>query len=248
MDAVFRTAPRWRVTMPATKSVHRSTTASTFVRIMASSAARSALCTGPMVVKPALLTRMSGVRPRSANRAGSVPRASASVRSAAMTSVRTACARRQLVRQRPQPVFAPRHQGQAVAAAGELSGDLGADARRGARDDRCRVVLRGGERHELSVGDPSERCRWRAGHSRSRMDEVRVTASRPTRVFAKAQFAWGSHGAGRGRYLVPARGNWSTRRCPEWKGASDVIDTLDRGGRSTGLSLRHRCRFRWRSE
>ena len=52
---------------PGTNSVHRSTTASTFVRTMASSAARSALGQAPIVVKPALLTRMSGVRPRAAS-------------------------------------------------------------------------------------------------------------------------------------------------------------------------------------
>src|ERR1700733_16023159 len=32
----------------------------------------------------------------------------------------------------------------------------------------------------------------------------------------------------------------------EWKGAADAIDTLDRGGRSTGLRLRRRCRIRRR--
>ena len=147
VDAVLRIAPRWRVTMPGTKSVHRSTTASTLVRTMASSAARSARCTGPIVVNPALLTRMSTVRPRASIWPGSSPRESASVRSAAMTSARTLWACDELVGQRLEAVLAARHEGDAVAAPGELAGDLGADARRGAGHDGGGVLFGGGEGH-----------------------------------------------------------------------------------------------------
>ena len=45
-----------------------------------------------------------------------------------------------------------------------------------------------------------------------------------------------------GRYLVPERPR-TNLRCPEWKGAADAIDRLDRGGRSTPLRWRHRVGF-----
>ena len=54
-----------------------------------SRAARSLRCTGPVVLKPALLTSTSTVRPRSARVAREAGRAAASVRSSAITSVRT---------------------------------------------------------------------------------------------------------------------------------------------------------------
>ena len=148
---------RCRVTMPGTNRVHRSTTASTLVRTSASSAARSAVYTGPIVVKPALLTRMSAVRPRASSCAGSAPRESASVRSAAMTSARTAWACASSSASALQAVLAPGHQGQAVAASRQLSCDLRPDARRCAGDDRGRVLLGCRQCHDESVGDRARR-------------------------------------------------------------------------------------------
>ena len=49
----------------------------------------------------------------------------------------------ELVGERLQAVLSPRDEGDAVAASRELAGDLLADARRGARDERggaCRLV------------------------------------------------------------------------------------------------------------
>ena len=152
---------------------------------------------------------------------------------------------RQLVGQRLQPVLAPGHEGHSVAAPRQLACDLRADARRGTGDDGGRVLLGGRECHAPERrGATATRRSAVAPRLASQGDEVRVTPSVPTRAFANALFAWGSHAGGRGRYWTGTSGNRSTRRCPEWKGAADAIDTLDRGGRSAGLRLRHRCRFR----
>ena len=189
--------------MPGTNSVHRSTTASTFVRTRASSAARSARHTGAHRREAGVVDEDVG---REAARVpaapGSSPRESASVRSAAMTSARTACA----WASSSASAFS-RSSRRATSVSpwprrGQLAGDLRADARRGAGDDRGRVLLGGGQCHGQSVGDRARRDRsGRVDAVRSRRCEVCVTGRALTRAFANALFAWGSHGAGRGGYL-----------------------------------------------
>jgi NAD(P)-dependent dehydrogenase (short-subunit alcohol dehydrogenase family) len=54
---------------------------------------------------------------------------------------------RQLVGKRPQPVLATSDQGHAVAALGQLPGELVTDAGRGSGDERGAVRCRRGKRH-----------------------------------------------------------------------------------------------------
>src|SRR5581483_11522578 len=78
--------------MPGRNSVQRCTTASTFVRTIATSRAASARATAPVVLNPALLTSTSTVRPRLPTSFANASRDVSSVRSAATTSARTPCA------------------------------------------------------------------------------------------------------------------------------------------------------------
>ena len=86
------TAPRPRSVIPGRKAAVSETSASTLTRTMPSW--RSGLrCTSPTVEKPALLTRISTVRPDSRTFAGSASTCSRSLRSAATYCARTPCRR-----------------------------------------------------------------------------------------------------------------------------------------------------------
>ncbi len=89
----------------------------------------------PMPPKPALLTRISTSRPRVSISAASASRADGVAEVAADRLGADPVRARQLVGELAQALLAAGGQRDAVAARGQYASDLGADARRGARDE-----------------------------------------------------------------------------------------------------------------
>ena len=114
---------------------------------MLRSTSGSLLCTGPIVEKPALLTRICGVSPRDSISPSRPARVSASDRSAGTTCAVVA----RLVGQGLELVGGTGDEDELVAATGEVLGDLGADALGGACDNGHTACGGGGEGHIRTV-------------------------------------------------------------------------------------------------
>ena len=132
--------------MPGRNRLHRSTTATTSTSTIFISSSGSDFATGPSVENPALLTSTSAVSPSSCD---PVEQAGAGrpVREVGGQHVGAAALGPDLVASSLELVGGAGDQGDVVAAADELAGDLGADALGGAGDDGGPVGAGQGKAH-----------------------------------------------------------------------------------------------------
>ena len=153
-----------RLTIAGRNADVSATTASTSTRTCSSSRAGSASANAPPVAKPGVVDEDLDVEPERLD-AAREPVSRSRLRQVATERLGPhAVLLAQLVRELVEPGFAPRDEEHAVAAPGQLAGDLGADSRRGA-GDQCRSAaarLREAHGHRsVSILPPNGGNAWR---------------------------------------------------------------------------------------
>ena len=136
-EATLRMPPRWRARL-STKASDNSVSARILTSIIASCSSRSRSAAEPTSPKPALLTTFAGSSPRRGQLLGDARDGIAPFEVDADNGRPRPPGCGDLIGERVEPVFAPRHQCQFMTAIGEHAGKLSADAGRGAGDERHR--------------------------------------------------------------------------------------------------------------
>ncbi len=146
VDATLSTAPRPRSTMPGRNRVQRSTTATTSSSIIAISASGSAFATAPSVERPGVVDQDLGGGAEGGDLIEETG-ANLAVHEVGGQHVGEPAGGGDLVGERGELVGRTGHQGDPLAAPGEVTRDLGPDAGGGAGDHSSAVGGGSGKGH-----------------------------------------------------------------------------------------------------